>query len=428
MLLSLHTLFTIMSKVFVKNNHSYSKSDPIYCFIYGGVLIWLLPGLLRVSNFANIEIYLFYVTIFILASYIFFRKAPFAMDPVPLKFINASSLKWLIIVAGFIFPLLHWNNLGGLPVLEAFNTSNYMEIVLIRQHIFESASTFWRYGASFTVLSVLPFIVLLSVIRHSRMLLFTALFSLCYASSLMQKSYVIVVLLPAIIYAIAAKRLTIAIVLTCLSGAGVFTLMLATNPHLRPQAAPVPHVASHSHEVRPAPSVMEPSKSIVAPLLAGLIDRVVFVPGEVVGRWFDAIPVKLPYAYGCGYRRIAQLMGCEHVNFPEQVYALYNKDLVQQGVFGTMNVASFMEDYANFGLFGLIGGGIVLALLLYLLGVMFRGRRRIGVALNSVPLLYLSSGTLLSLLLSGGWLMTLVLYAIFHNEFNNYTAGEECVA
>lgn len=82
-----------------------------------------------------------------------------------------------------------------------------------------------------------------------------------------------------------------------------------------------------------------------------------------------------------------------------------------------MNCASFMEDYANFGLLGLIASSMLLAALLVALGSIFSGRRAIGVALNSAPILYLSSGALLSLLFSGGWICIVLLYMIFRRDF-----------
>ena len=124
---------------------------------------------------------------------------------------------------------------------------------------------------------------------------------------------------------------------------------------------------------------------------------------------------------------LAAVLECEHQNFPESVYAIYNRHLVDHGLQGTMNAASFMEDYANFGILGLVGSAVLMALLLYVLGMIFNGQRRIGIALNAVPILYLSSGSLPTLMISGGWLTSLLLFALFYSELQEHQESDRLV-
>ncbi|WP_158590351.1 LamG-like jellyroll fold domain-containing protein [Noviherbaspirillum cavernae] len=608
--------------------------------------------------------YLLYVAVFSLSAYLLWRMAPLGGRRVALRSSRSlDAIKYVLVACAIAFPFFHWFQLGGMPLWQAFQAQDHIEAVLVRQRIFSGAEAIWRYGASLNILAMLPLLVLLGLVKKSRWFWPMALYALVYAASLMQKSHVIVVLLPATIYAIGIRNFRLAAKLCLVSGAAVVTLILGANPHLRatldgimpvavaatvPAAADthrpgekwvaygsrlqsgvpgrfssnsafyldgtntiflrpsddrwtfgredfqlefwvfplshpapgnsatlfwngpvhddysgatrifhgthptgVPYVAfatydrsgtfSTSFGAKPevqlkvnqwnhvafarkgrtlyigVNGVMDWSTDRIAdltlqqkarrivqfggqfgkeyrvlsdPLFKGYLDeivlakgvvkytdnyavpdhpasaksvafddvtgfeavsrmlnrepallknlipswansllhRVLFVPGEVVGQWFAVIPDEIPFAQGCGYRPLAALLGCPHVNFSEAVYTLYNPYLVEQGVEGTMNAASFMEDYANFGMPGLVLGGMLLAVLLYGLGVLFAGRRRVGVALNIVPLMYLSSGALLTLLLSGGWLATLCLYAVFYDDFDNRLEGDVCVA
>lgn len=649
-------LFMVTKRTEMQNKGVQLRSDRTYCLIYFIVILWLLPGLLRTGDIAGIAAYFLYAITFGVTSYFLYAKAP----GVRVQFLTGcrsiSVLEIAVFIGAASFPFLHWLHLGGIPLLQAFVTPDYIEAALIRQRISENVNIFWRYGSSVIVLSIMPFLVLLLAIKRSYWFCLFSLLAICYAASLLQKSYVLVVFLPTIIYTFTTKRFKLAGILSLISGMAIFILILATNPNLRPNFDLIPRAVAaeeskgiHHNVVgdwvayggpmeqdvqgkfstgafyfngnrsifkertdseweidqrdfslefwvfplglpkknhdsilywngptkidhqgasyisygfddggetyvkfestdrsrvfsikliskstlelnkwnhvyaaragnifflgvngkvvqgsgsfvdlsidRDNSSIVQfgarfgddvpitekrffngyideivfshgggkyrgiytvPDKSL-SPVsvkaaditrfqvpsrvqelppswlpnflpgwLNGLIHRVVFVPGEVVGNWFAVIPADVPFANGCGYRPVAAMLGCAHQNFPQLVYSIYNRSLVKQGVSGTMNAAGFMDEYANFGLPGLIVSGVIMAVLLYLLGILFAGRRAIGIALNAVPLLFLSSGALLTLLVSGGWLTTLLLYVVFYSELDNGLEGEVC--
>lgn len=646
-----------MKKAGTRSTEVPSTSDSVYCLIYGGVLIWLLPGLIRIGTGRDIAAFVAYAASFYLAAYFLFRLSPRVGIRSIFRFHLGWAIKYFVLLGFVIFPVLHWIHLGGIPLLHAFGSSNYLDVVLIRQRIFENEAPLWSYAISLNVLSILPFFLLLVAVSYRQWFWYLALLGMLYATSLMQKSYAIVIFLPTILYALGQKDFRLSLKLVLLSVAAILTLLLATNPSLRPHlgwlmpsafaetvqdrdASPmryrwtafgerfergfsgkfasdalyftgknavyldlsgtewdigydkfslefwirpslkpsaghfftiywngaedgdfrgasyieygtrsngatflqfnvgdrsgksslmiftrnevkvnewnhvyvardgdvtylglngslvtgktaltnlsledehkglvqfgarfgyvhrppdaffqgeideisflrgreIKYTTDYVVPTRPAPirslildDVVDfepaPRDAGSIPLwlekyfpvwLVGLIHRIIFVPGEVVGYWFAVIPTELPFAHGCGYRPLATILGCTHVNFSKSVYSLYNRNWVDQGVAGTMNAASFMEDYANFGVPGLIGGGMALAGLLFLTGIAFSGRRQLGIALNIAPLLYLSSSALLSLLFSGGWLTTMLLYAIFYNEFDNCSKDDSC--
>lgn len=144
-----------------------------------------------------------------------------------------------------------------------------------------------------------------------------------------------------------------------------------------------------------------------------LVDRIFIVPGYVVGIWFDLVPSAIPYTGGCNYRFLAPLLHCDFINLPNSIWQRMNQGYVDYGLAGSMNVASMMENYAAFGLTGLLLEGLILGAWLALTEQLFLGRPDHYLVFNAIPLLTLSSVSLPYSLLSGGWLCSLALYVLF---------------
>ncbi len=87
-----------------------------------------------------------------------------------------------------------------------------------------------------------------------------------------------------------------------------------------------------------------------------------------------------------------------------------------------MTAASFMEDYANFGYRGLVLSGALFAFLLAFIARMFSGDWRWALILNFIPIAMMIELPLSTVLLTGGWAVTLLLYLIFRDRLK--TAGE----
>jgi hypothetical protein len=102
---------------------------------------------------------------------------------------------------------------------------------------------------------------------------------------------------------------------------------------------------------------------------------------------------------------------------------LENPALLKQGVHGTMTAASFMEDYANFGLKGLILSGLSLGLVLAIVGLIFGASWRWLLVFNLIPIALLIELSLTTVLLSGGWLLSSMLYLVFRCDFERTTIG-----
>lgn len=141
--------------------------------------------------------------------------------------------------------------------------------------------------------------------------------------------------------------------------------------------------------------------------------RIFLVPGQVITAWFKHVPSSIPFAEGNGYRIIAWLKNERFVFFPSLINDLEYPYLVEKGVHGTMTAANFMEDYANFGWKGLVLGGGILGLLLAFINKIFSSSWQLSLSINSVPLALIAESPLTTVMLTGGWALSVLLYIVF---------------
>jgi hypothetical protein len=149
-----------------------------------------------------------------------------------------------------------------------------------------------------------------------------------------------------------------------------------------------------------------------------LSKRVLFLPGEVVSRWFKTFPDKIPYEHGCGYRFAAPLLHCTFVDNSLTLYALWYPDYVKRGYHGSMNAAHFAEEYANFGPSGLFLAGFLAAGALAVAATATSRAGLVGAVILNLPYIAaLGSTALHTTLLSGGWaLMMILVFVLFSSR------------
>ena len=194
----------------------------------------------------------------------------------------------------------------------------------------------------------------------------------------------------------------------------MFFLVYTTNPNLRATSIEIneairtsPYKRFYNNENFKNGGFIEAGDAVYT--------RFFLTTGLVAGHWFEKIPSQFPYAKGCGYHFLAPLMGC---NFNDYDYSkiIYNAVYLKEkkiGLKGTVTVASFVYDYANFGYYGLIVSAFLLAMLINLLNIIFLNNYKWNVSLNFLFIFWLSSGALSTLLFSGGWLITILLFVIY---------------
>jgi len=332
----------------------------------------------------------------------------------------------LVACTGFI--VLHFAYLGQVPVVTAILSNDYYDIMRIRQGVFFEAPALFRYPPNILLKSVLPFLMLYycAAGRQKRFWVTVALATF-YGLAMLNKMFVVILYAPLVLYLLFKRRFLVAGVIALIPVGALALLVFVQNPHIRPEFWTPRNLATASGKplVIEAPTVLaalaakKQAESPTYPafkFMETIYLRIFVVPGQVVSVWFSNIPERLPFANGCGYRVVAALRGCEFQFYPALVHDVENPILVAEGIHGTMTAASFMEDYANFGVRGLVLGGALLALLLALIARLFGGNWRWALIFNLIPIAMMMELPLSTVLLTGGWASTLLLYHLFRGN------------
>jgi len=325
------------------------------------------------------------------------------------------NINYLIIgVLGFI--IFHFFYLGGSPALQSLDIYYVEDVALLRESISKETPKVILYLVSFSMKAILPFLLLYLIIKK-RFVLYWILLTITvfYSFSLMQKSYVVGLLLPSIIYCVMNRRILWAIKDVGMIVLVVVSLVVISNPpggnrtNLNPSSVRINLPLAEN--VEPDLPLKEYSK--IELIARGLYSRILIVPGEMVSGWFETIPAKKPFLYGDGYRVLAKIRGREYRDYSSELYLVLNPEYKESGLEGTVNVASFMYDYANFGWPGFILSGFLLAFLLTVVELFFADNFKLKLSINLFPILLLSSTAITTLLFSGGWGLSILLYYIF---------------
>jgi hypothetical protein len=137
--------------------------------------------------------------------------------------------------------------------------------------------------------------------------------------------------------------------------------------------------------------------------LEAIYIRLVLLPGEVMGQWFETIPEKQPYIGFCGYRVVALALGCEYIHSPRRVFEIvYADTYVKRGIIGNLNAPGFLMDYANLGLIGVMLSAGLLGLIIAVFSGIFAGKSAFLAVL--VPYFALTTEAPISLILNSGGL------------------------
>jgi len=329
--------------------------------------------------------------------------------------LNKISNTLFILLAFFI--CLHYWELKGIPVIQAWFSNDYNEIVSIRRSITADHSSFWNYMMSFSLKGIIPFYLLyLYITKKKKLFLIFLVLGSLYSISFIQKSFVITIFTPLIIYSALNKKWLATIGSVFIVFFSLWFLVTATNPILKDHIEPITDypITDHSNFVSKKP-IDEGEKSII--ISNTLIRRVFYVPGMIVSEWFRIVPKEKPFLNGNGYRFLTPFTGGAFTDYRLILYPYIYPNYYYRGYKGSVNTASFVYDYANFGKAGLIAAGILLALIFNSLEFLFGNNTKMKLSINSFSLVMLSSGSLFTILFSGSWGLMVLLYLIYRNQF-----------
>ena len=326
-------------------------------------------------------------------------------------FLDIKFLNLFLLIISITLIILDMVVLGGPPIVKALSSSNLKSFCDIRENIHTDSSKIFVYLSSVNIKAILPFTLFhFIVLNKKKIFIPIILLAGLYGFSMMQKSFMFSVFFPAISYTLIQKKWLLSISLSSIILIGVFSLTVLLNKYI-----------DDEEKIVKVPSNQPP---FLFKLSKGLIKRVVIVPGETISQWFNVIPEKKPYLYGDGYPFIAKLRARKYIDYSKELYPILKPDYAKKGLSGTVNVASFVREYSNFGYLGLFLGGALIALVLVFIDKMFLGYENFYYSINLFPIFLFSSSSILTILFSGGWFVIILLFFIFCKSYNQQICAE----
>lgn len=342
--------------------------------------------------------------------------------------------------------------LGGVPVLVSLKADTVSEFCNIRNSIHQDTPILWVYLSNLNMKALLPFSLFHFLYKKNNLLFsLTLVLAIFYAFAMMQKSFILVVLMPALILSIFSKKYIYSLFMLCSisiivlfstyslnrvidneaemilnESRSVSNQIIEENDHevgirVRKSRVENNHGISNTNADDSSSSFnkvnVESEVSFFLKIIGGLSTRIFIIPGSTVNSWFDIIPSKKPFLYGDGYPFLAKIRGHEYHNYSKELFPIMKPEYAEKKLIGTVNVASFVREYADFGYFGLILGGLLISLFLVSLDMIFKSFPIPYYALNLFPIFLLSSSSILTLFFSGGWGLIVFLFFIFKHQY-----------
>ncbi|MFM7007401.1 MAG: hypothetical protein ACKOWX_09130 [Flavobacteriales bacterium] len=381
---------------------AFCKEHPFftsYLLVYGLLQIGLISSF--GFTYAPALFFLFFIP---------FTLAYFGLSSVLTTFavpkIKIPHLPWVLLSLSFLICVTHLFWLGDLPFFKAWQAEFLSEANQVRKMGTAGLPKWLHYASTWALRALLPVSALLFIQKKSKVGFFLSLFiGSFYGLMLLQKSLVLWVNLPILIYFILNRKWISSARIILLTACLFVAAILANNPQLH----------GGKNDLNQKKEVKSSSQQVSE----GLVKRIFIVPGKTLGLWLKHVPKDKPYLYGRDFSLYAKLTKQKVADYNLELYPLFYPDYAQKGINGSVNTAHFMRAYANFGWWSLPFSAMFLALFFQFLNILYRKTEpTMAFSLQLFPLLLLSSGSLLTLLFSGGWGLILTLLLISARKEN----------
>ena len=385
-------------------------------YVYSIIFVFLCVGVFSISNFKFFPSLLLFFIVLIIAYTLLVRFKP--LQNQTLQFLKNFSVPentqkmviYFLIIITPIFIVYHWYVLGGIPTIRGYGSHNSFYIYQLRNSV-TKAGTFVNYMYSFETKAILPFLIMYLYKTKSKLFYPILIIGSAYGLSLVMKSIIISILLPVGIYCVFDRKFVTAAIVLLITVLGLFMLTFCANPALRGGDTYQPN--GKNIEMQQPTSVFTSANNS----FKGLKNRVIYIPGKTVAYWFLCIPKHAPFLHGDGYKPLAKIKGRPFHDYSTELYQYVYPTWYAQGFRGTVNCASFMYDYANFGNWGMVLSGMVLAILFYAMYLLNRYNLAASTSMNVIHYLMISSSSLTTMMLSGGWGLFLALFMLTKDKF-----------
>lgn len=328
---------------------------------------------------------------------------------------------WVLLGLSMLFAgvfVAHMIMLGDIPILAAMRSSDDYSISIIRQEAYFGLPLWLRYMSDYSFKALGPALLVISYLYHKRIFWFVLAVGSLYCLAVFVRILPAIFLTPLLLLLLFQRRwlhLTLTVALLALL---ITVATSASAPDIRnsfvPEAKPPILTQTEKDLASGYLAVKKPENDWrTGSVLYAIFERALFIPGQVIDQWFYFYSRPEAREHGCGYRILARFMKCEYVPVPTKLYEAFYQENTQRGMRGSLNAASFMSDYANFGPSGIVVSSFLTGLLFCVIAIIYRDHP-LALPLN-IPLIMVSMETsIVTALNSGaGWLAMTALFLYF---------------
>jgi len=329
---------------------------------------------------------------------------------------------WLLITLTLAYAAVvvgHIWTLGYVPVLETFRQQDDIKISIIRQSAYFSLPRWMRYASDYSVKALGPALLAIAFYYRSRIYWAILVIGSLYCFALFARILPIYFFLPVIFLAIYVKSWRSVAVNAAILALLLGLLTAVSAPSIRQNLAflgdifPAREGAFDLDKNLLQPELGPPGDWRSTSVSYALYERVAIVPARVMDQWFSAYRDVSSRENGCGYRPGAKILGCDYVHIPEKLYERYYSENVSQGMKGSLNAASFMTEYANFGTVGFVLTGILSGIFFALVAQIYRDHP-LSVPFNLSVIIAMMETNFLTAINSGsGWVVFTIIFILF---------------
>jgi len=331
--------------------------------------------------------------------------------------LRITTLRGLVLLY-MTLVVTHFYILHSIPFLCAIGSSSDIEISIVRQQGYFNLPPLLRYASDYSVKALGPALLLLTYYFRSRLFWVVLATGVIYSLGLFARVLPVYLFFPLLVYQIMQRR--------WLHSIGTFAIMIVILTSVTVIASVT---LQDSLIKRQQHDLIGPNDWRRTSVLYALYERMLIVPGQVMHQWFQYYENLDEHERGCGYRWLAPILGCTYVHIPSKLYNFYHQENANQGMMGSLNSASFMTEYANFGPRGFILSALFAGLLFSVIMLIY-GNHPLALPMNLPFIISAMETSVFTALHSGaGWLaMTLIFILFFRFPINEQQRNHAAIS
>lgn len=280
-------------------------------------------------------------------------------------------------------------------MLEALTADTDVAVSIMRQQGYFGLPEIMRYATDYSAKAIGPALLLLAYYFRSRLFWAVLVIGVLYCLGLFARVLSIILFLPLLVHLLLLRRWGHFVGVVAMAATVLFSVTIVSSIVLRESI----HSVDGNWRRTSA--------------LYALYERVLVVPGQVIYQWFDYYDEPVRREHGCGYRLLASWLGCSYVPIPSKLYAAFYREQYDQGMKGSLNAASFMTEFANFGPLGFLLSALLAGGLLVAVRIIYRNHF-LALPMN-LPLIVstMESNTITAINSGAGWLLMTAIFIVF---------------